>query len=81
MPPQPKMITVEKQLYENVLINNANLLIEVEKLKAKLDRAIKGIGGACAWLTCMEDLSRLNDGKCNEQMALEMLNKTIEKLK
>lgn len=36
MPPQPKMITVKKQLYENVLINNANLLIEVEKLKATL---------------------------------------------
>lgn len=54
---------------------------ELQQLQKKVERAIGGINGACAWLTCMDDLSRFNNGKCNEQMALEMLNKTMEKIK
>lgn len=54
---------------------------DIKELKEKLDIAVKGLKGAAAWLTCMEDFSRFNDGKCNEQMALEIINKTLEKLK
>lgn len=52
--------------------------IELDK---KLDIAVKAINSAAEYLACMEDLSDLNNGKCNEQMALEALNEALEKIK
>lgn len=59
------------------------LLATIEKLEQtqkKLDIAIKSINSATGFLTCMDDLSELS-GKCNEQMALEELNKAIKQIK
>ena len=52
--------------------------IELEK---KLDIAAKAINSAAEYLACMDDLSELNNGKCNEQMALEVLDKALAKIK
>lgn len=52
--------------------------IELEK---KIEIAVKAINSAAEYLACMEDLSKLNDGKCNEQMALEALNEALAKIK
>lgn len=51
----------------------------MRKLRQQLDIAIKGINSATGFLTCMEDLSEVS-GKCNEQMALEELNKAIKQI-
>lgn len=52
--------------------------IELEK---KLEIAVQAINSAAEYLACMDDLSDLNNGKCNEQMALETLNKALTKIK
>lgn len=52
--------------------------IELEK---KLEIAVQAINSAAEYLACMDDLSDLNNGKCNEQMALETLNKALAKIK
>ena len=54
---------------------------KISELQSKLDIAVKAINSAATYLTCMDDLSELNNGKCNEQMALEELNKAIEQIK
>jgi|GEM_PF-4541062 hypothetical protein len=56
----------------------SNREIELEK---KLEIAVKAINSAAEYLACMDDLSDLNNGKCNEQMALETLNKALAKIK
>jgi len=60
------------------------LMIEAAKkmdlLRQQLDIAIKSINSAAGYLACMDDLSEVS-GKCNEQMALEELNKAIEQIK
>lgn len=53
----------------------ANLL-----LKKKLAIAVEGINSAAAFLTCMDDLSEIT-GVCNEQAALDALNKALEDMK
>lgn len=56
----------------------SNREIELEK---KLEIAVKAINSAAEYLACMDDLFDLNNGKCNEQMALETLNKALAKIK
>lgn len=56
----------------------SNREIELEK---KLDIAVNAINTAAEYLACMDNLSDLNNGKCNEQMALETLNKDLAKIK
>lgn len=51
------------------------------KLEKKLEIAVKAINSAAEYLVCMEDLSEINNGKCNEQMALEVLNEALAKIK
>lgn len=50
-------------------------------LQEKLVIAVKAINSAANYLVCMDDLSEINNGKCNEQMALETLNKALEQIK
>lgn len=49
-------------------------------LEKKLAIAVEGINSAAALLTCMDDLSEIT-GACNEQVALDELNKALEKMK
>lgn len=54
---------------------------KVKALQEKLDIAVKALDISATYLTCMDDLSELNDGKCNEQMALETINEALAKIK
>ena len=49
-------------------------------LEKKLATAVDAINMAAAFLTCMDDLSETT-GVCNEQAALDALNKALEDMK
>ncbi len=61
-------------------IDELELESENKALREKLDIAVNALNSAANYLTCMDDLSELT-GKCNEQMALEIINKVLEKIK
>lgn len=56
------------------------LKAENKALQEKLEIAVKAINSTAEYLACMDDLSDLNNGKCNEQTAFEELNKALEKI-
>lgn len=58
-----------------------NVCAENEVLRIKVEVAFNALFSAGNYLTCMDDLSELNDGKCNEQMALEIINDALKKIK
>lgn len=75
-----KTITVDKEVYNSILNNNTKLFIETANLRKKLATAVDAINMAAAFLTCMDDLSETT-GVCNEQAALDALNKALEDMK
>lgn len=75
-----KTITVDKEVYNSILNNNTKLFAETASLRKKLSAAVKGINSAAAFLTCPDDLSETT-GVCNEQAALDALNKALEDMK
>lgn len=66
---------------DDVYRHYLKVIDENKQLEKKLEIAVNSINSAADFLTCMDDLSELNNGKCNEQMALEVLNSALTKIK
>lgn len=78
-PPQQKTQAAAIKVFNcgEAAVTKSNREFTLEK---KLAIAIEGINSAAAFLACMDDLSEIS-GTCNEQAALNELNKALDKIK